>query len=273
MHYLPRFAMLLSLVALLTSSAWALDVTCNANFTRCYIGENVVLQLPFVAIAGDVIIPEPNSNTVSDVFRILNNIVDTGGGTGLGNLAVSFSQDDSMPLPDPSTNSANAVNIKEPANKPTFFLGNGTTYVLDPLASPTLTKAFGDSQIQLFGPGNSTTLSFTITNPSVNPSPLTGIAFTDTLPAGPIISTPNGLTGSCGGGTIIANAGSNSVSLSGGTLAPGASCTFSVNITGISTSVQTNTTSTVTSNEAPPGAPATASTSVNDLFFFWFFGS
>jgi hypothetical protein len=37
--------------------------------------------------------------------------------------------------------------------------------------------------------------------------------------------------------------------------------------------VQTNTTSTLTSNEAPPGAPATASTSVDDMYFLWFFAA
>ena len=89
MRNLTRFAMLLSLVAFQTSSARGQNVAnCNASFTICFIGENVVLQLPFVGIAGDVIIPDPNSNVVSDVYRIINNLVDTGGGTGLGNQAV-----------------------------------------------------------------------------------------------------------------------------------------------------------------------------------------
>jgi hypothetical protein len=134
---------------------------------------------------------------------------------------------------------------------------------------PTLTKAFADAQIQVLGP-NSTALSFTLTNPNTA-TMLTGLAFTDTLPSGLVVSTPNGLIGSCGGGTITAIAGSNSISLASATLAPGASCTFSVNVTGTEIGVQTNTTSTVSSNEAIEGAPATATTSVVNLFFQWFF--
>jgi hypothetical protein len=273
MRNLTRFAMLLSLVAFQTSTARGQNVAnCNASFTICFIGENVVLQLPFVAIAGDVIIPEPNSSVVSDVYRITNNLLDTGLGTGLGNQAVLFSRDNSMPLPPPSTYSANAATMKEAASGPTLYLGNGTTYTLDPEASPVLTKAFADAQIQLLGL-DTTTLSFTLTNPAVNPTSLTNLSFTDTLPAGLIISTPNNLTGSCGGGSIVATAGLSSISLSGATLAPGASCTFSLNVSGIAIGLQTNTTSAVTSTQAPPAAPATASISVDFLFLYWFFAA
>jgi uncharacterized repeat protein (TIGR01451 family) len=119
-----------------------------------------------------------------------------------------------------------------------------TTVTTQGVLPPIITKAFGDSEVLLFF--GSTALSFTLTNP--NTVPLTGLAFTDTLPYGLLVSTPNGLTGSCGGGIITAIAGSNSISLSSATLAPGASCAFSVNVTGTATGVQTNTTSTVTSN-------------------------
>jgi hypothetical protein len=148
-----------------------------------------------------------------------------------------------------------------------------TATVASPTLPPTITKAFADAELQLFGP--STALSFAITNP--NATTLTGVGFTDTLPSGLVVSTPNGLTAKCGlflpGGGITAIAGSNSISLSGATLAPGASCTFSVNVTGTAIGVQTNTTSTVTSNEAAPGAPATATTLVDFLYFYWFFAA
>jgi hypothetical protein len=91
---------------------------------------------------------------------------------------------------------------------------------------------------------------------------LTGVGFTDTLPAGLVVSTPNGLTGTCGGGTITATAGSNSVSLTGATLAASASCTFSANVTGTAPGTQTNVTGAVISVEGGTGGTATAGVTV-----------
>src|SRR5262249_17360287 len=96
------------------------------------------------------------------------------------------------------------------------------------VVAPTLTTGFATANLQLNG---STTLRFILTNPRANTITLTGLSFSDLLPAGLLISSPNGLTGSCGSGTITANAGSNNLSLSGAVLAPGASCIFSVNVT------------------------------------------
>ncbi len=120
---------------------------------------------------------------------------------------------------------------------------------------PTIAKAYGAASVALNG---STTLTFNLSNPNTSQS-LSGIGFTDNLPAGQAVSTPNGLTGSCGGGTVTAAAESSSVSLSGATLAAGASCTFAVNVTGTASGTQNNTTSAVTSNEAGNGAAASAS--------------
>src|SRR5262249_8325728 len=91
---------------------------------------------------------------------------------------------------------------------------------------------------------------------------LTGVAFTDTLPVGLVVATPNGLSGTCGSGTITAVAGSGSVSLSGGTLAMNGSCTFSVNVTATTAGVK-NKTVTLTSVEAGTANTANATVTVS----------
>jgi hypothetical protein len=85
--------------------------------------------LPFVAIAGDVVLTDPGSSAVSDVFRIFDNVVNTGKGTGLGNMAFLYSSDDTT-LPNPSTYSANVVFITENPSGITSYLANGTNYQL-----------------------------------------------------------------------------------------------------------------------------------------------
>ncbi|WBB77898.1 ice-binding family protein [Micromonospora sp. WMMD882] len=124
-----------------------------------------------------------------------------------------------------------------------------------PVAPPTIAKAFGDATIPA---GGTTSLSFTLTNPNSGTA-LTGVTFTDALPAGLVVATPNGLTGSCGGGTISATAAGSSISLTGATLPAGGSCTFSVNVTGTTSGTKVNTSSPVDSTESGPGAPASAS--------------
>jgi hypothetical protein len=135
------------------------------------------------------------------------------------------------------------------------FIAGGSLSVVAP---PTIAKSFGAGGIALSG---STALSFTITNPNASTA-LSGVGFADTLPAGLVVSTPNGLTGSCGGGTITATAGSGAVSLTGATLAANASCTFSVNVTGTTSGTKNNTTGAVTSVEGGTGGTASASVTV-----------
>jgi arabinogalactan endo-1,4-beta-galactosidase len=123
---------------------------------------------------------------------------------------------------------------------------------------PTISKKFGATSVPVNG---NAPLTFNLSNPNASLS-LSGIGFTDALPSGLIVSAPNGLTGNCGGGTITAVAGSASVSLSGATLAAGASCTFAVNVAGTTAGPQNNVTSAVTSAEAGSGGTASAQITV-----------
>src|SRR5260370_39569661 len=99
--------------------------------------------------------------------------------------------------------------------------GTSNTATLNVDGPPTIAKAFGASSVVLNG---TTSLTFTLANPAANPDTLTGIAFTDTFPAGIVVATPNGLSGSCGGGTITATARPGVVELSGASQATRTPC-------------------------------------------------
>ena len=134
--------------------------------------------------------------------------------------------------------------------------GNTATANLTVATPPTITKAFGAASIPLNG---TTSLTFTIQNPNTSIT-LNGIAFTDNLPAGLVVATPNALNNTCGG-TATAVAGSGSISLSGGTLAASASCTVSVNVQGTTAGVKNNSVQ-VTSTEGGTGNTSNASITV-----------
>ena len=172
---------------------------------------------------------------------------------------------------------------------------NTTSLMVTAVSPPTISNSFGAASIPV---GGSTTLSFVISNPSANSASLTGVGFTDTLPAGLVVSASNGLTNSCGG-TATATPGSGSISLSGAAiqpvpapglasakpgsggiglagakLAPGSnsirvggaatdplgSCSLSVNVTGTSAGVKNNTTGPITSDATGPAATSNTAT-------------
>ena len=135
--------------------------------------------------------------------------------------------------------------------------GGTTSASLAVAAPPTIVKAFGAAGIAM---NANTTLTFTVTNPNVG-TVATGVGFTDTLPAGLVVATPNGLTNTCGG-TVTAVAGASSVTLANGSLPVTGSCTITVNVTGVTAGAKNNFTSVVTSTEGGAGGTASASITV-----------
>ena len=93
-------------------------------------------------------------------------------------------------------------------------------------SAPTVSVAYGVASIQS---GGSTTLTTTVTNTSTQA--LSGVALTNSLPAGLTVGLTPGASTSCSGAAITAAASSSSISISGATLAAGASCTFVANVT------------------------------------------
>ena len=114
--------------------------------------------------------------------------------------------------------------------------GNFVT-VTAPLAGTqqglTVTKGFSPSTV---APGGSSQLTVTLTAPAATCAPApttpiyTGLGFTDTLPAGMTLAAAPAASTTCAGATLAATGGADSFSLSGASLAPGASCTATVTV-------------------------------------------
>lgn len=200
--------------------------------------------------------------------QLVITIRDTAG--GLASIVVTQSDNADTPVPpftvgttDPVTVTATRIDQSRPFTvsiTATDTCGNQTVFS-NSVPPPIITKTFGAASVGL---GGSTTLTFKIENTAVNAIPLNGIGFTDTLPSGLSVATPNGIVGSCGGGTISAVAASNVVSLSGASLGANATCSFSVNVIGNSPGVKNNSV-TVSSANGGQGNTSNASLTVTNV--------
>ncbi|MCX7769701.1 MAG: hypothetical protein N2202_01305, partial [Proteobacteria bacterium] len=103
-----------------------------------------------------------------------------------------------------------------------------------PHATPAVTKSFAPSNINVGG-----TSTLTINISSTYGYQLRGLTFTDTYPTGVVNANPPNATNTCGG-TLTANAGAGSISLSGGTIPTNGSCTITVRVTSNTAGVYNN---------------------------------
>jgi uncharacterized repeat protein (TIGR01451 family) len=114
--------------------------------------------------------------------------------------------------------------------------------------------------VPTYAVGGTAILTFTLTNPNATQA-LSGVGFTDPLPSGLLVASPNALTNTCGG-TVTAVSLSGTIVLAGGTLAAKGSCTITLNTLATMAGAKNNVTTAVTSTESGPGLTATASTTV-----------
>ena len=200
------------------------------------------------------------SNMVVDATPNLNN---TCGGTATGtagsgvlsltggSLAASSSCTVSVKVK--ATTGGTYNNVSGAVSSTEGGSGSTASASLTVYSGPTLAKAFASSTVPL---NTSVTLTFTVTNP--NGTALSGVAFSDTLPANMVVaSTPNAST-TCGG-TLTATAGSGAISLAGGGVAGSSTCTASVDVKVTAAGSYTNTTGTLSSTEGGTGNTASAS--------------
>ncbi len=144
--------------------------------------------------------------------------------------------------------SAGVHTITAQLSDPNYTTPVSNAQTITVIGPPTISNAFSGPTVPLNG---TTTLTFTITNPNATAS-LSGVAFSDTLPAAlAVAATPN-VNNTCNG-TVTATAAANQIALSGGSIASGSSCTLSVDLTPSVLGTASNTTGPVSSNEGGVG--------------------
>jgi uncharacterized repeat protein (TIGR01451 family) len=129
--------------------------------------------------------------------------------------------------------------------------GSATPAFSQVLLALTMSKSFSPSTVVVGGTAT-TTMTVTITNP--NPTPITGIAFSDTYPAGLVPDVVGAYT--CAAGSAVFNG--SGWAFSNVTLAAGASCSVPMLMHATITGPIVNTTSQVTGTGVPAGGPASA---------------
>lgn len=134
------------------------------------------------------------------------------------------------------------------------------------LARPTVAKAFSPDSI---GPGGTSRLSLVLSNP--NAIALTAVSLSDAFPTSPaamVVATVPNASDNCGG-TFSAPAGAGAVSLAGGTIAAGGTCSLAVDVTVPATGSYGNTSggvvSTQTASTGFPSNTATLASNVTEL--------
>lgn len=114
----------------------------------------------------------------------------------------------------------------------------------------------------VIGPGSSTTLTFTITNPDGIPAGL--LTFSDDLPAAITVAGAPNVDSTCGG-TVVAAPGGSSIGFSGGSVPGFGACTVSVDVTASTPGVHSNTSNPLTSTDGVAGGTGDETLAMDDL--------
>lgn len=182
-------------------------------------------------------------------------LVATGGDVGIKLTAGQIAATGSCTFTINLTVGALGIYTNQTSGVTGSFTGTGSTSNIASWIAPSASKTFTPNAV---GPSDTSRMVITLTNPSLTTT-LTGLAISDTYPitatkvaggalTAAITSPAPNASNTCGG-TIIAT--STSIVLSGGTLAPGASCSIAADVIGVNTTaaVYINNTGKASSNQ------------------------
>ena len=239
------------------------------NRSRDEVAENITFVDDLEATLPGLVSISPSQSNIcgsGSTFEGTSVLKLSGGRLGIG-ASCTFSVSVEVPASAPSGTYLNRTSPIEADHGSNTVSGSPATDTLFVSPVPIFTKEFIDDPVT---PGGMVTLKFTITNTSLN-SDLVDIAFLDELPAEltTMVSLPP--AGFCGAGSMITFSPPTSfdpamLSMTGGSLKPLDTCTFSV-VLGVaesaSSGIATNTTEPLTA--MIDGAEVTAPPASDDL--------
>ena len=179
----------------------------------------------------------------------------TGGAVAAAGGACAISVDVTSAVAGSYSNGPEAVTSSLGASTPVQ-----ATLTVTAADAPVFSKEFSPDTI---APGGISRLTFTIDN-GANGIEAANLAFTDAFPAGLVVADTPDVDNDCGGGTLTAAAGGDTLAFAGGAVAAGDACAISVDVTSAVAGSYPNTSGALTS-DLPDAAPAaTATLTVNE---------
>ncbi len=169
-------------------------------------------------------------NGSGQIFTLSNGTVPpkVGGVSGICTVNIDIQAGAIASLPTTRTNTTYRTDVSGTLS------GSGTIRPVDnaqgslTVSGLTLSVVKGFSPLTVFG-GSSSTMSIQLINP--NNATLSGIKFTDTMPAGMYIANPSDASKGTCGGTLTAVPNSNTITFTDGVLTAGKRCTITVSTT------------------------------------------
>jgi len=159
------------------------------------------------------------------------------------------------------TNNNIATNITDTGNTTGTSSSTATLTVFSGVAAPVVNAYFPNPGTMTAG--QTTTLNFNIYNNNGGTTTLSSIGFSDSFAGSSLLITQvsgNTVAYSNCSGTIIATNGTSSLSLSGASLSPGATCSFGVNVTDATPETVNTTPTGITSTPSGIGGGGTTAT-------------
>jgi uncharacterized repeat protein (TIGR01451 family) len=240
--------------------------TSQMTITLTNHSSNAVTGVQLTDVYPGGMVNAPGNSVVSDSCNFQELVPAAGGSATLtgGTIPAGNGNTCSIVIDVIGTSSGGWTNWTSPILSDNAASGASTSAMLQVsgslinLQAPIATQTFSPASVVV---GGTSKLTITLSNPAVNASAITGVQFTDTYVPAHMTNALSGASTDCGG-SLTATPGDSVLTLTGGIIPVNGACNVTVDVIGTSIGTSTSDTGPVLSNNADPGANATATLTV-----------